>query len=587
INDMDRGMDPETIQVISRSSTAKDIYLKIIESAENEVMLLFPTGTSLKRQEKIGIIGTLEKAIMERNVKVKILLPKDKQIEEILQNFKENCKEHDLLVNVRYIEQMQDTKATILIADRNVSLVMELKDDSKPTFFEAIGLSTYSNSKAGILSYISIFENLWKITELLEDLSSANQKLQKQEKLQREFIHIAAHEFRNPIQPILALSQVIKNYTNKYYKEQNELLDIIYRNSKRLERLSEDILDISRIESNNLQLKKEKLNLNEFLHQVVIDYRQSLEKLSNVFEEKKNAINIKFFALSDNVLIVEWDKERLNQVICNLLDNAYRFAKENNEEGKGKIIITCDRDTTEYAIVRVKDNGPGIDYEILPKIFTKFASKSKNGTGLGLFICKNIIESYDGRIWIEDNKGNIDKKNKNDSKYDPKTKADNKGTTIAFSIPIVESYSIQKESASNNHFSKSNSFGQNNDIAKNILIIDDENDLAITYKIGLESAGFIVDTYNDPLEALSRFIPNYYDLLLIDIRMPKMDGYELFDKIRGKDEKAKACFITAYDIDSSNLEMIYSSSKENENKCIIKKPIEIDKLIDFIKEKIR
>ncbi len=172
---------------------------------------------------------------------------------------KQNCKEHEDLIHVRYIEQMQDSKSTILIADRNVSLLMEVRDDLKQNFFEAIGLSTYSNSKAGILSYISIFENLWKITELLEELSSANQKLQKQDILQREFVHIAAHELRNPIQPILALSQFLKDYTNKYYKEQNDLLDVIYRNSKRLEKLSEDILDITRIESNIVQIEKRKI----------------------------------------------------------------------------------------------------------------------------------------------------------------------------------------------------------------------------------------------------------------------------------------------------------------------------------------
>jgi hypothetical protein len=232
IKDIDRGLDPETIKVISRSSTAKDLYIKIIESAENEIIILFPTVTAFKRQEKIGIIQKMEKSITEKKVQVKILIPKDKYTEQTIDSLKQNCKEYEDLIHVRYIEQMQDSKSTILIADRNVSLLMEVRDDLKQNFFEAIGLSTYSNSKAGILSYISIFENLWKITELIEELSSANQKLQKQDILQREFVHIAAHELRNPIQPILALSQILKDYTNKYYKEQNDLLDVIYRNSE-------------------------------------------------------------------------------------------------------------------------------------------------------------------------------------------------------------------------------------------------------------------------------------------------------------------------------------------------------------------
>ena len=134
-------------------------------------MILFPTVTAFKRQERIGIIQKIEKAITEKaitekNVQVKILLPKDTHIEETIYDFKKIVEYGDL-IHIRYIEQIQDTKSTILIVDRNVSLLMEVKDDLKQNFFEAIRLSTYSNSKAGMLSYITIFENLWKINELL------------------------------------------------------------------------------------------------------------------------------------------------------------------------------------------------------------------------------------------------------------------------------------------------------------------------------------------------------------------------------------------------------------------------------------
>ena len=148
-----------------------------------------------------------------------------------------------------------------------------MKDDENQNFFEAIGLSTYSNSKAGILSYISISKNLWKVTELLEELSLANLKLHKQDELQKEFVHMAAHELRNPIQPIIALSQFLKGYVDKYYKEQNDILDVIYRNSKRLKRLSEDILDITRLESNTIHFKKEKFDIDIFLETVISDYQ--------------------------------------------------------------------------------------------------------------------------------------------------------------------------------------------------------------------------------------------------------------------------------------------------------------------------
>jgi signal transduction histidine kinase len=615
IKDIDRGLDPETIQVISRSSNTKDLYIKVIESAGNEIIILFPTLTAVKRQEKIGIIQKIEESITQKNVQVKILLPKDKHTEEIINTLKKNCKEHVDLIHIRYIEQMQKAKSTILIVDRNVSLLMEVKDDLKQNFIEAIGLSTFSNSKAGVLSYISIFENLWRITELLEELSSANQKLQKQDILQKEFVHIAAHELRNPIQPILALSQILKDYTNKYYKEQNNLLDVIYRNSKRLERLSGDILDMTRIESNILQLKKEKFDLDEFLNQVVTDYRYSLEKYHHHTNgEMENSIDLKYSHFSNDgiFLMVEWDKERLNQVIFNLLDNAFRFTKEAtavDKQKKGEIIVSCDVFNNDYAVVKVNDNGLGIDSEILPKLFTKFASKSKNGTGLGLYICKNIIESFGGRIWVEnegegEGEGEDKDSNKNHhhhqqqqqqydiSKHDPITTNKNKGTTIAFSIPLVDSNLITSKNNKLKETETSNlksSYEQNNNTQKKILIIDDEYDLTMTYKIGLESNGFIADTNNDPIDVLSEYKPDYYDLVLIDIRMPEMNGLELYNEIKKIDKNANICFITAYDTDNNTLKQIdmsSSSSKEIENICIIKKPIEIEKLIDLINKKI-
>ena len=152
----------------------------------------------------------------------------------------------------------------------------------------------------------------------------------------------------------------------------------------------------------------------------------------------------------------------------------------------------------------------------------------------------------------------------------------------------MDFHSIKKNNEiKKTHSRNSNQYEQNNKIKKKILIIDDEYDLTITYKIGLEPAGFTVDTYNDPIEALSRFIPDYYDLLLIDIRMPEMNGLELYNEIKKKDKNAKVCFITAYDMNNSTLKQIdMLSSKEKEKKCIIKKPIEIDKLIELINEKI-
>ena len=130
---------------------------------------------------------------------------------------------------------MSETKATILVVDRKVSLVMELRDDTKTTFVEAIGLSTYSNSKAGVLSYVAIFDNLWKQTELYQKVVEANEQLKVHDKMQKEFVNIAAHELRTPVQPILGLSDVLISKKGDI-EQYRELLDAIIRNAKRAEK---------------------------------------------------------------------------------------------------------------------------------------------------------------------------------------------------------------------------------------------------------------------------------------------------------------------------------------------------------------
>jgi two-component system, OmpR family, sensor histidine kinase VicK len=165
-------------------------------------------------------------------------------------------------IDLRYIKQTRvDTHATILIVDEKISLVMEIRDDSKRTFDEAIGLSIYSNSRAGVLSYISILENLWLQTELYDQiresslrLEQANEQLIAHDKMQKEFINIAAHELKTPIQPILSLTELLRSQIKDV--KQQELLDITIRNA-RLLCLSNDILDVAKIEGRSLELNKD------------------------------------------------------------------------------------------------------------------------------------------------------------------------------------------------------------------------------------------------------------------------------------------------------------------------------------------
>src|SRR5262249_27200346 len=188
----ERGFDLADIEVIPRSSRASILYLELVRNARKEVFFIFPTIRAFIRQDKIGAIPLAVEAAEKRNVKVKILVPFGEEVENRLQLIAKG-EEHRIYnhnIGVRYIEQMSGTKATILVVDSKESLVMELRDDSKTTFEEAIGLSTYSNSKAGVLSYVAIFENLWKQTELYDDIKKAHEQLKMHDKMQKEFINV-------------------------------------------------------------------------------------------------------------------------------------------------------------------------------------------------------------------------------------------------------------------------------------------------------------------------------------------------------------------------------------------------------------
>jgi signal transduction histidine kinase len=247
-------------------------------------------------------------------------------------------------------------------------------------------------------------------------LAIANDQLKIHDKMQKEFINIAAHELRTPIQPIIGLSEVLRSKKGSYALEgmenerqmHDEFLDVIIRNAKRLGRLTQDILDITKIESQSLTINKEKFNLSQLISDAVEDYRNQLAK------ENTDGKNIKLEIISSNdPLWVEADRTRIHQVLSNLLSNAIKFTKE------GTIFIMAERKDKEI-FVSVSDVGTGIHPEIMPKLFTKFATKSNTGTGLGLYISKSIVEAHGGRIWGKNNEDSVMKR---------------PGATFTFSLP--------------------------------------------------------------------------------------------------------------------------------------------------------
>lgn len=426
IRNIAEGRAEETdIEIIPNPKKGIDNAWKILRSAKKEILIVCSTSNAFRRQLEIGGLQLLKEIVEKNNVKVRILVPADTEA-------KLTIKEISISnpgIDIRSLEEALQTSITIVIVDRKECVIVESKDDTKETSYDAAGITTYSNSKTIATSYVSIFESLWNQTELFEELKKSNRQLANLYKqviatneqmktssnMQKEFINVAAHELRAPIQPILGLAEVLRqqnqqpdNREDQMSSENNELLNVIIRNAKRLQQLTENILDVTKIENNSMELNKEEFILNKAVLESFTDFANQLNK-----GQKENVKLI--MALDEGDVLVVADKHRINQVINNLLNNALKFTKQ------GQVTLSTEKEKKygKEAIVKIQDSGPGIDPDIMPRLFTKFATKSYSGTGLGLFISKSIVETHGGKMWAENN-------------------LDGKGATFLFTLPIVK-----------------------------------------------------------------------------------------------------------------------------------------------------
>jgi len=301
-------------------------------------------------------------------------------------------------VDFRVMNESLKTRISLVIVDRRKSMVFETNDDAKEDLYEAVGLATYTESKSIAASYATIFESIWRQTELYE-------QLKVHDTLQKDFINIAAHELRTPVQAIINYAELAiadRGQREKYY-------DRLLNSVKRLQKLTEEILDAARIESGNLRLNNEVFSLTQVVAEVLADEKSGIrnKNLAIVFIPDKRKME------------PYGDRARIARVIHNIVGNAAKFTEE------GRITVTTRLDEkSEEAMVSVADTGPGIDLGILPKLFTRFVAKSESGTGLGLYLSKSIVEAHGGKIWAENNSGG-------------------KGATFYFTIPVSQKRSRQ------------------------------------------------------------------------------------------------------------------------------------------------
>jgi signal transduction histidine kinase len=215
-------------------------------------------------------------------------------------------------------------------------------------------------------------------------LIAANEQLKVHDLMQKEFLNIASHEMKTPTQTILLHSNLLSTDPTSG----RESIDAITRNAIRLQKLVNEILDITRIESKSLKLTTERINLSQIVESIIEEYSALIDS---------GKLMLKFDAKDDDIYVIG-DKARITQVISNLVDNAIKFTKE------GFIAINTRILDGNFALVSITDTGVGIDTKVLPKIFDKFATNSDQGLGLGLYVSKNIIEAHGGKMCAHNNK---------------------------------------------------------------------------------------------------------------------------------------------------------------------------------------
>jgi two-component system, OmpR family, sensor histidine kinase VicK len=318
------------LEVINNPEKATEIYVNLARSIKNSALLLLPSSKALIMEYELGIIDYLMQASRNKDARdIRIICSINDNNAQIVKRLYQDAP------NISILNTTTNLATKVFVVNDDTLFRAELSDSEADTFVKALGFAIYSNSKPTVDAFKSFFELVWQSHKI-------NEKLQQADKVQREFINIAAHELRTPIVPILNLSELL----------------------------------YSKVKAGQPELQQK-----------------------------------------------ETDRQRLTQVISNLLDNAVKFTKEGTVTVttlmKRTTDVKSDRTTErgEEVVIAVKDTGTGIDPELIPRLFTKFASKSYQGTGLGLFISKSIIEAHGGKMWAE--------------------KIKNEGATFYFTLPIM------------------------------------------------------------------------------------------------------------------------------------------------------
>ncbi len=425
------------IEAIESSDRTIRLIRDLISSAKHEILGILPSFEAFRRQVESGMFEHIRKVSQEKKLIIKVLVTDKIELPGGNTDIQIGSGKYCLVIRTKGIDVRHDNvkvyeftvdgietmtvrsiynesirpQMGMVVVDKSRSIVIEPKESRSKNALDYIGMSSYSNSSQISKSYATMFDTLWNYAEMFNLFEKSYERLKTQDKMQREFIDIVAHELRTPLQSILGLTEIVKSRAKD---EERDLLETVTENGARLHRFIENVLTTTKLEGFTSNNPRDIFDLNVLILDIVNNYQTRFRNMTKATLSATKEIQFKCQGF-DQVHKVKANKLQISMVISNIIDNAINFIPAKQ---RGWIIISVEQ-KDKTVLVQIKDNGEGIHLEILPRLFTKFATKSFYGSGLGLYTCRKIIHLHHGGIWAQNNPQN------------------EQGATFSFSLPLV------------------------------------------------------------------------------------------------------------------------------------------------------
>jgi PAS domain S-box-containing protein len=362
-------------------------------------------------------------------------------------------------------------------------------------------MSLFRDEQGKPIYRVAICQDITNQRKMEKVLRHKTEELRQSNEQKDAFFATLSHELRNPLQPIKTALHLYEQTGATDIK----MMELITRNINQIQKHVDDLMDVARIGKGKIQLDKSIVDIRDILHVAV-------EQIHPLIKAKNQKL---YTSIPTEPVYISADPTRLQQIITNLLNNAAKYTEE-----RGIIWITAEL-TEGYASVKIKDTGIGISKDMQSRIFDLYAQAKPNqgGLGLGLTLVKSLVELHDGKIEVQSDTG--------------------KGSTFIVKLPITESETpvvdVDTEVIDNNSINN-----------RKILVVDDNVDAAISLQMMFAMEGCDVTVAHDGKEALEAYGKFHPDIVLLDIGLPKVNGYEVAQQIRKTDQRVVLIAVTGY-----------------------------------------